>query len=361
MPYRNHYRVIGLMSGTSMDGLDLACCSFTYRSNKWLFEIEYAVTIKYTPGWLDKLSEASNLSNEGLLKLHAEYGALLGRECQKFIRKHAIKDVDFIASHGHTIFHQPANGFTFQLGDGNALHAASSLPVVYDFRSLDVMLGGEGAPLVPVGDHFLFSDYDVCLNIGGIANLSYVSQDKRIAYDFCFANMGLNYLAAKAGKTMDAGGMMASDGQLDAGMKKQLNKVYTRLRKKRPSMGRELFEKQLKPLLDDERITLSNRLYTFTESVAAEFVHALPPAGKKPITVLCTGGGAFNTWLLYRMMEHAGNGVDLILPDESIIKFKEALVFAFLGVRRVRQEVNCLASVTGASRDCSSGVLVGFV
>ncbi len=360
MKLKNTYRAIGLMSGTSLDGLDIACCVFTRQSNKWSFAIEKAETISYPHTWTARLSGAAQLSSAALLTLHSAYGSFLGEQCLKFIRKNRIKSIDFIASHGHTIFHQPENKFTFQLGDGNALYASSGIPVICDFRSLDVMLGGQGAPLVPVGDHFLFADYDVCLNIGGIANLSFLHKGQRMAFDICFANMGLNYLAQQAGKKYDKDGAMAADGQLHKNMMKHLNAAYSRLRNKRPSLGRELFEQRFKSLLDDESISLHDRLHTFTESVAKEFATALPGAGKKPQSVLCTGGGASNAYLIYRMMHYAGDRVNLVLPDDEIINFKEALVFAFLGVKRIRQEVNCLASVTGAKHDSCSGVLVGF-
>jgi anhydro-N-acetylmuramic acid kinase len=251
--------------------------------------------------------------------------------------------VDFIASHGHTIFHQPEKQFTFQLGDPHALHVASGKPVVGDFRSLDVALGGQGAPLVPIGDQLLFQEYDVCLNLGGIANISQQVKGKRMAFDVCFANMGLNYLASKTGKAYDDGGKMAADGELNSRMLSALSKAYTKINVERPSLGREFFEQKIKPILDREETSLPDKLHTFTESIA-----------------IATGGGAFNAYLLYRMIEHCGDRADLVVPDADVVKFKEALVFAFLGIRRVRSEINCLKSVTRASRDSSSGVLVGF-
>jgi anhydro-N-acetylmuramic acid kinase len=359
MSKQSRYRVIGLMSGTSLDGLDIAYCLFTCKAGGWSFKIGCAETIPYTTGWHKKLASAQLLGSAELLQLHAEYGTYLGQACRKFIARHVISDVDFIASHGHTIFHQPAKGFTFQLGDGNAIHATSGYPVVNDFRSLDVMLGGEGAPLVPIGDHELFADYDVCLNLGGIANLSTIAKHKRIAYDICFVNMGLNYLANKVGKVYDKNGTLASDGKLNTQLFRQLVSVYKPMEQKRPSMGRELFEKKFKPLLDRETISVEDRLHTFTEVIASKIAEAVRP-DRKNISVLCTGGGAFNAYLLYRLMEHSGDRVELIVPEADIVNFKEALIFAFLGVKRVRQETNCLASVTGASRDCSSGMLIGF-
>jgi anhydro-N-acetylmuramic acid kinase len=350
------YNVIGLMSGTSLDGLDIAYCTFEKTESGWNYNIDQADTLKYSKKWNDRLATAHMLSVEDLFKLDADYGKLLGDESLRFITKHKLK-VDFIASHGHTIFHQPDNGFTYQLGNGNALHAITKIPVVYDFRSLDVACGGEGAPLVPAGDKFLFGDYDVCLNLGGIANLSTDIKQKRLAFDICFVNMGLNYLAQKKGKVYDKGGELSSNGIVNQKMLNALNKIYSKYKTTRPSLGREIFEKQIKLLLDKEDISIEDRLRTFTESSAQEIVSSFP---KTKINVLCTGGGAFNSFLISCMLDKCDDDVSMIIPDDDIVKFKEALVFAFLGVLRVRNEVNCLKSVTGASRDSSGGVKVGF-
>lgn len=347
------------MSGTSLDGVDVASCVFQLKNSGWEFQIEKAIAVPYTSAWTNKLSAAHTLPAEDLIKLHVDYGTYLGNVCRKFIRLYGIKQVDFIASHGHTVFHQPDKKFTFQAGDGNAIHAVNSLPVVYDFRSLDIALGGQGAPMVPIGDRFLFSEYDVCLNLGGIANLSDRVSGKRVAFDVCFANMGLNHLALKAGKAFDKQGVMASGGELNKVMLTGLTKVYSKIRTYRPSLSRELFEQRIQPVLDQEGIPLPDRLNTFTESIASEIALSLRER-KKRISVFCTGGGAFNSYLIYRLIEHFGDRADLIIPDPEIIKFKEALVFAFLGVKKVRNEINCLKSVTNATRDSSAGVLVGF-
>lgn len=346
------------MSGTSLDGVDVAYCTFRF-DNGWSFSLEAAQTISYTPAWSRKLATAHTLTAEKLLALDAEYGAYLGTLCKTFIRKHKITELHFIASHGHTIFHQPQHKFTFQLGNGNAIHATSSLPVICDFRSLDVLYGGQGAPLVPVGDKLLFHEYDVCLNLGGIANLSLEYKKERIAYDVCFLNMGLNYLAQKMRKKFDANGVQASSGEVNKVLLKKLNQVYSAIRAKRPSLGREMFEAKIKRLLDDTKISTPDKLRTVTESAAAEIVTALKKYGPGK-TVLCSGGGAFNSFLLYRMVEQAGDDITFVVPESDIINFKEAIVFAFLGVLRVRNESNSLKSVTGSLRNSSAGVMIGF-
>ncbi len=358
MDSTDNYKVLGLMSGTSLDGLDIAYCHFKKSEKGWSFILKDATTLPYPSSWIEQLSTAHNLSGEDLVALDVSYGRFLGKVCDNFKKKHKLK-VDFIASHGHTIFHQPKKGFTYQLGNGSALYAACGIPVVYDFRSLDVLLGGEGAPLVPVGDTFLFGEYDVCLNLGGIANLSMDIKGRRLAFDICFSNMGLNYLMSKIGKAFDDGGAMSSDGNIDYPMLKQLNKVYASLRKKRPSLGREMFEQRIKPVLDTSGIKLKDKLKTFTTSCVNEIANAILSI-KKDARILCTGGGAFNAFYMSELLNACGDQATLIIPEEETIKFKEALVFAFLGVLKVRGDVNCLKSVTGASKDSSGGTLIGF-
>ncbi len=345
------------MSGTSLDGLDVAYCIFEKQDAEWKYTLKTTTTLPYPSSWTRKLAQAHTLSGEALISLDAEYGIFVGNAVKKFVSTHRLS-VDFIAAHGHTIFHQPAKGFTYQLGNGNSIYAVTGIPVIYDFRSLDVNLGGQGAPLVPIGDRLLFADTDVCLNLGGIANLSLEGKKDRIAFDVCFCNMGLNYLASKVKKTIDKDGMMASQGEVNLPMLRQLQKFYLSL-KDNPSLGRELFEKKIKPLLDKDSITVRDRLATFTESIALEIVNVVKKI-KPGATVLCTGGGSFNSFLISRMLEFGGDEISWVLPEDDVIEFKEALVFAFLGVLRVRGEVNCLKSVTKASRDNSSGLMIGF-
>ena len=354
---KNSYHVLGLMSGTSLDGLDIAYTSIAYK-NKWKAKIIAGTTIKYTAAWKKKLGTAHLLGGEELLALHAAYGKFIGEQCMDFIRQNKIQQLDLIASHGHTVFHQPHNGFTFQLGDGNTIHRITGIPVVYDFRSLDVTLGGQGAPLVPIGDHYLFSGYDVCLNLGGIANLSMETKGVRKAFDICFANMGLNHLVNKINKQYDRGGAIAAKGKVDKKLVQQLRAVYQPLRKTRPSLGREGFEKEIQPLLDNDSISLQDRLRTFCESIAEEIARAVPPSDHV-LKLIATGGGAYNTFFINVLADKLKGKAKVIVPDQKIIEFKEALVFALLGVLRLRHEVNALKSVTGAIRDSSGGLIVG--
>lgn len=355
---KSKYKVAGLMSGTSLDGLDIACCVFRKSKLGWNYSIEKQDTVRYPQQWLKKLSEAHTLGGRDLMAMDAVYGTWLGDVTRDFIQRNSLK-VDFISSHGHTVFHQPAKGFTMQVGNGYSLHAASGLPVVCDFRMQDVAFGGEGAPLVPAGDKWLFHQYDVCLNLGGIANLSLDVKGKRLAFDICFCNMGLNLLASEVSKRYDRNGEMASDGAIDSGLLRNLDKIYSKLSAKRPSLGREIFEEQIAELLKNKKLSVEDRLCTFTESVAMEIVKAIT-LHKKQAKVLCTGGGAFNSFLISRMLQQGGDDLTFIIPEDEVVKFKEAMVFGFLGVLRVRNEVNCLKTVTNASRDTSSGTMIGF-
>jgi anhydro-N-acetylmuramic acid kinase len=359
MDSKEKYKVIGLMSGTSLDGVDMVSCMIRQREGTWVYVIEAAQTVRYSNKWKEKLSNTTKLSGEALQLLDIEYGRYLGVLVQAFVIKNKLRGVKFVSSHGHTVFHQPDKNLTFQLGNGNALHAACGYPVVCDFRQLDVALNGQGAPLVPVGDRELFHEYDICLNLGGIANHSMQWKGKRVAYDICFANMGLNDLASKAGLAFDKNGSLASDGVINESMLKDLNAVYEKLRSKRPSLGYETYIKFIKPIIDREETSINDRMATFVESIANEIALTIPKSDKR-LSMLCTGGGVFNNFLMYRLVEICNDRISIIVPEDEIVKFKEAVVFAFLGVLRVRGEINCLKSVTGAKRDNCGGVQIGF-
>lgn len=347
------------MSGTSLDGLDIVYCEYSRRGNKWNFSLKASETRKYTTFWTEKLSRAYLLSGKDLLLLDREFGYFIGSACKSFIKRYKVKSVDFIASHGHTIFHLPEKKFTFQLGSGVAINSVTGLPVVNDFRSLDVLKGGQGAPLVPIGDHYLFSEFDTCLNLGGIANLSRMEKGKITAFDICYVNMGLNFLSNKMQLSFDKDGHNASNGITNEKILTKLNNAYDRWRKAKPSLGREGFENIFKPILDDERVSLQDRLRSFCESICSEISLVIPKKHKK-IKLLATGGGALNRFLIELLKNKIESRADIIIPDKSIINFKEAVIFGFLGVLRVRDETNVLKSVTGATSNSSAGNMIGF-
>jgi anhydro-N-acetylmuramic acid kinase len=344
--------VIGLMSGTSLDGLDIVLCHFTKQPKKWKYKIIRSKTVPYPPQWKSKLGNADRLTGSDLVKLDQEYGAFLGQMVCDFLAKNQ-EDPDFIASHGHTVFHQPEKQITLQIGDGATLAAITGIKVISDFRSVDVALGGQGAPLVPVGDEFLFPEYDYCLNLGGIANLSYNTNGKRIAFDVCPVNIAINSLMEKVNLDVDLNGEKGRSGRIIPELLVRLNAIeYYQLKGPR-SLGKEWFESIFLPITEIYDLPLSDLLRTIYEHVALQIGKAIP--GNEKQTVLVSGGGAHNGFLIERI--EANSPVQFIIPDKEIINYKEAVVFAFLGVLRDRNEVNCFASVTGASRNSIAGTV----
>jgi anhydro-N-acetylmuramic acid kinase len=340
------------MSGTSLDGLDLAYCEFNRINDRWIYKIHHAETVRYSSAWKNRLSTIETGSALDLATADVEYGHLLGRLTREFIDKHHLHP-DFIASHGHTIFHQPGRKITCQIGRGAAIAAETGIPVICDFRSLDVALGGQGAPLVPIGDHLLFNDYDYCLNIGGFANISYEQEGKRIAFDICPANVVLNGLANELGLDFDPQGHYASLGTIDPDLLQALNSLPFYLETPPKSLGKEWVVEHVLPLLHDAGPSINELLATFCEHIAIQASKAA--LGGQDKKLLITGGGALNEFLIARIRRHAGP--EIIIPDANTINYKEALIFAFLGVLRWRNEVNCLQSVTGALRDSVGGAV----
>ncbi|MFA8450713.1 MAG: anhydro-N-acetylmuramic acid kinase [Bacteroidales bacterium] len=346
------YRVLGLMSGTSLDGLDFALCTFEYSFGIWTFNLEKTNTKSYDSFWKEKLSNAHLLTSDQLFCLHKQYGKYLGEQCTAFLKKNACC-VDFIASHGHTVFHQPEEGISVQIGDGCQAAISSNLPFVCDFRKKDLCLEGQGAPLVPIGDKLLFSDFTYCLNIGGIANISFPFQGKRVAYDICVANMGLNYLCNQIQLDYDENGAIASNSIVSHKLWNQLNALdYFNLPYPK-SLGREWFQQNIIPILNQDRNSTQDQIATFTDHIAYQIAKQLNQNENDEL--LITGGGAHNKFLVSRIKYYSRNKI--VVPSLDIIDFKEALVFAFLGVLRWRNENNCLSSVTGALRDNCGGVV----
>lgn len=346
------YAVVGMMSGTSMDGMDLVLCQFSRESNEWHFHVEKALTYDYSPEWITKLNQAFHLPADEFLELHNAYGRLIGDHIARFLKDNKLS-ADLVASHGHTIFHQPEKGFTFQLGEGASIVSRCNVTTVSDFRTMDVALGGQGAPLVPVGDELLFSRYGYCLNLGGFANVSNRPDGKRIAFDLCPVNIVLNELARRTGNEFDMDGKIGRSGIPYPQLVNDLNNLEYYRQSGPKSLGREWVEKSYLPLLDKYNLPLENIMGSVYEHIAEQIGSYLDLSG--PGEVLVTGGGAFNTFLIEKIQSHTKSG--LIIPDEQLVKFKEALIFAFLGLLRLRNETNCLSSVTGAVRDSSSGVI----
>ena len=346
-------RAIGLMSGTSLDGLDICYAEFVATSNSWSYRILQAEEISYPPTLRHQLSEAQHLSAYEYVRLHTDYGHYLGQCVKEFIQKHKASP-DFVASHGQTIFHQPELHFTAQIGSGAAIAATCGTDCICDFRTTDVAYGGQGAPLVPIGDRHLFGQYDYCLNLGGFSNISFENEttpSQRIAYDISPVNYVLNHYAQSLNIPYDAEGMRARKGKICQSLLEKLNALPYYGQEPPKSLGREWVETTTFPLIDRCKLTVNDTLATYTEHVAMQL--SLHIQGG---TVLVTGGGAYNTYLLERMTAHAPQ-CTYHVPDHETIRFKEALLFAFLGVLYTNNKANSLSSVTGAHTNSIGGAL----
>jgi len=351
------YPIIGLMSGTSGDGLDIAYCEFTYDGT-WSYNVPHSITIPFPEELAHPLATSHLLSGEELRLLDIDLGRWMGEEVKDFCLNSHLSPIA-IASHGHTVFHRPDLKNTKQIGNGWSMHIASGLPVINDFRMLDVQLGGQGAPLVPVGDMHLFSEYDYCLNLGGIANISFQKDDTRIAYDVCPFNLLLNYYAGKKGLAYDDGGELARNGKCIPALEEQLNDLSFYKKSGGRSLGREDMEKDFIPLLQSQDVAIEDILATLIEHYTHQISKIMKTQKNKSLVV--TGGGAYNRYFVEKLADALKDKVDIVIPDKTIIDFKEALIFGFIGLLKIREEINCLSSVTGASRDSIGGVMYGTI
>jgi len=349
---KSYYKVIGVMSGTSLDGIDLAYCYFSILGiDQWDFKFLTTETIEYPVHWKMKLKNAIHYSDQQIQDLDASYTEYLAEIISNFIQKHNISELDAICSHGHTIKHQPDKGFTIQIGNTKKLATITGFNVVCNFRVQDVQLGGQGAPLVPLGDRLLFSEFDYCLNLGGFANISLEKNKKRIAYDVCPVNIVLNHYSGLLGFDFDDKGTIAASGSIDDDLIKRLNTLDYYKQRPPKSLGLEWVISNIFPLIQSKNIETKDILHTFIEHIAMQ----LSDQFSENKTVIATGGGAYNSYLLERLEYYSK--IDLIIPLKELIDYKEALIFGLLGVLRIRNENNCLASVTGAKKDHSSGTI----
>lgn len=357
----NSFCVLGLMSGTSLDGLDIAAVEFTNTNDSWQYKLKVAETVSYPKPLLNRLKIAVELSIEEHQMLDIDFGQFIGEAVNDFKTKHLI-DIDFVCSHGHTSHHKPHQGVTQQLGDAKAIYQKCKIPVINNFRALDVSLGGQGAPLVPIGDELLFAEYDFCLNLGGISNISYVNEAQRIAFDIGMANMPLNYLAGKFQKEYDKDGEIAFAGEVNTALLALLNELDYYTQSPPKSLGIEWFQSHFRPILDAFDCSLEDKMSTVIEHNSYQISKVISEICKTNSTpkVLITGGGIKNPAFKARLIKYLEKCAAVVIPDQELVDYKEALIFAFMGVLRFRGEQNVLASVTGASRNSSSGDMYGF-
>ena len=349
---KTKYHVIGVMSGTSLDGIDLAEVFFVFSEKEgWHFEFGDTETVAYPASWKDQLKMAISKPKDELQALNESYTSFLAEVILSFIQKNSITNLDAVCGHGHTVLHRPDEGITLQIGNLPNLSSLINQKVVCDFRVADVALGGQGAPLVPIGDRLLFNQYDYCLNLGGFANCSYEENGNRIAYDICPVNIVLNPLAEALGLPYDDKGTIARGGDFNLALSQALGELMYYEQRPPKSLGLEWVRGRFLPILDASRISTEDKLRTVTEHVGTELVKQF----KKGSKILITGGGAYNDFLISRI--GLSKNVEIVIPSSQLIEYKEALIFGLLGVLKLREEVNCLASVTGATRDHSSGVV----
>lgn len=345
---KKEYHVVGVMSGTSLDGIDLVEVKFVFNET-WDFEIVCAETVGYSIAWHKKLKGLVDCSLEALKIIDDDYTILLSEVIKTFIAKNNIQNIDAVCSHGHTALHRPENKLTYQIGNKSILAKLINETLVCDFRVADVELGGQGAPLVPIGDQLLFSQYDFCLNLGGFANISTEINNERVAYDICPVNIVLNIYARKLGLNYDDGGKIAASGNYLTQLGNQLNHLEFYKEMPPKSLGLEWVHKNVLPLIEASEACEKDVLRTCSDHIAEQISNVLKPRTK----VLVTGGGAYNTYIISKIKSNIG--AEIIIPNAELVEFKEALIFGFLGVLKLRNEVNCLKSVTGASKNHSSG------
>ncbi len=351
MMSKKQYRAVGVMSGTSLDGLDIVLCDFFCENDKWSFNVLKADTYRYSNEWERKLSSAQDYNASEFIELHRKYGAYIGEKVRAFLEGEA--SVDLIGSHGHTIFHKPDEDITFQIGCGAYIAANCGLPVISDFRTLDIAYGGQGAPLVPVGDKLLFHDYDACINLGGFANISFQKDNRMIAYDICPINFVLNDLIGKiSNESYDKGGETGKKGNVIKPLLDSLNAIPYYVQEGPKSLAREWIEQFFTPVINEyPEEAILDVLHTCYHHMAMQIADIINT--NRLQKVLVTGGGAFNDFLIELVSEKIQGKI--IIPDKQIIEFKEAIIFAFLGVLRTENTPNCLKTVTGAKKDNVGG------
>lgn len=343
---------IGLMSGTSADGLDVVLCEFRYNEGKWDYNTTKSQTFDYDATTKSKMLMLHTLSAEDLKRADVWFGQFSAK-CVNEFKKNILQPIDIIASHGHTVFHNPTEGYTMQIGDGNIIAKQTGITTVYDFRSGDVALGGQGAPLVPIGDELLFGNYDACLNLGGFSNISmHNEKGARIAFDISPVNIIMNEYARMLGKNYDEGGKIASSGEIIPELLSELDNIEFYNQKPPKSLGREWVEREMKPILAKyANENIADILNTLVNHIAGQIGKIVNNKGK----VLVTGGGAYNKYLIDKI-KNVSNA-EIVIPDNITINFKEAIIFAFLGTLRIFGEDNCLSSITGATRNSCCGII----
>ena len=348
----NSINIIGLMSGTSVDGLDICYVSFDNHDPS-KYEIIDCETIDYDDNLKTKLKNVIKMDNDQIKQIDKEFGEFIGLNVLKFIKKNTLYKADLISSHGHTVFHEPEFNKTLQIGNGEIINKVTKIKTVNNFREQDIQLGGQGAPLVPIGDKLLFDDYKYCLNLGGFTNISVKDSSTIYAYDICPLNTVLNHYANKLGYDCDLDGKLSKKGVINIDLFNELNDLDYYKKSYPKSLGLEFVIENIFPMTEKYKIKEVDILATYIEHASFQIKRNIDYGSK----VLLTGGGTFNNNLI-KALNHDSK-INFIVPDKTIINYKESLIFALLGYLKINGKVNCLRSVTGASNDHSSGDIYG--
>ena len=343
---------IGLMSGTSMDGVDLAHCTFTHNNGQWHFQMNAAECMPYPEVWQKRLVHLSEQNAEVFAKTNVYYGHFLGQCVQQFAENNQLTETtDLVSSHGQTVFHNPARGYTIQIGHGAAIAKECNLPVVCDLRTSDMAYRGQGAPIVPFGEQLLFPSHKQFVNIGGITNVSLHSENSVIGYDVCMGNLLLDAIAETMGQSFDRSGLLAQSGKVNQNLLSQLNDHDFFEKPPPKSLDAEEVINTFFPIVMASPLSNADRMATLVEHIAIQLAANL----NKEFPVLLTGGGALNNYLVTRIEAHFEN--EIIVPEQQLIEFKEALIIALLGVLRLQKQPNVLSSVTGAEKNTINGAV----
>ncbi len=358
------YKVIGLMSGSSLDGLDIAYTELHESAGKWTYELLATDCVAYSEEWKHKLQAATTMNAYDYQCLHTAYGHFIGEQVNHFIAQHQLEHkVQLISSHGHTTFHVPNLKMTGQIGDGAAIAATTQINVVSDLRAMDIAFGGQGAPIVPIGEKLLLGDYTFFLNLGGIANISANLPDTYVAFDTSPANRILNLLIAEKGLAYDAGGQFAATGKVDEVLLLQLNALDYYQQPFPKSLANDFGTDVMLPLINKTTLTLQDKMCTLIEHMVHQIKNAITQIGQQhtlpaSMRMLVCGGGTLNSFAVERLTKVLQDiHVEVVVPDEKLILYKEALVMALIGVLRWREEYNVLHTVTGASRSSIGGAV----
>lgn len=349
------------MSGSSLDGLDIVYAELTEVRGQWSYQIHAAECIPYADELRNSLRDAIHMNARDYQLLHTAYGRFTGEQVNAFIERNGLNHkIHFVASHGHTTFHIPEERTTAQLGDGASIAAVTGLPAITDLRAIDVALGGQGAPIVPIGEKYLFPDFAYLLNLGGIANISAKNGESYQAFDICPANRVLDTLAQGLGKAYDENGSLAAGGVTDEALLSVLNALPYYALPSPKSLANDFGTDTVLPLIAGHTLSVQGKLRTYVEHIATQIEASVKGLGlpTQGAQMLVTGGGAFNRFLIETIDARLDPlGITLVVPDEQTAAYKEALVMALIGALRWRQQPNILSSVTGAPRDSVNGAL----